>query len=74
MYSHDKQNYAILPEAVKFRDEFRSFRNNFVNECGDSSCVGGTCDNSGKTGFDWLSIKIIIDILCLKVLHIFLKN
>lgn len=53
MYSHDKQNYAILPEAVKFRDEFRSFRNNFVNECGDSSCVGGTCDNSGKTGFDW---------------------
>ena len=53
MYSHDKQNYAILPESVKFRDEFRSFRNNFVNECGDSSCADGSCDNSGKTGFDW---------------------
>lgn len=53
MYSHDKQNYAILPESVKFRDEFRSFRNNFVNECGDGSCAGGSCDNSGKTGFDW---------------------
>lgn len=48
MDSHDKQNYANLPEAVKFRDEFRSFRNNFVNECGDSSCAGGSCDNSGK--------------------------
>ena len=53
MYSHDKQNYAILPESVKFRDEFRSFRNNFVNECGDGSCADGSCDNSGKTGFDW---------------------
>lgn len=48
MYSHDKQNYAILPESVKFRDEFRSFRNNFVNECGD-----GSCDTSNKTGRDW---------------------
>ena len=50
MYSHDKQNYAILPESVKFRDEFRSFRNNFVNECGD-----GSCDTSNKSGRDWFS-------------------
>lgn len=50
MYSHDKQNYAILPESVKFRDEFRSFRNNFVNECGD-----GSCDTSNKSGRDWFN-------------------
>lgn len=53
MYSHDEQHLDSLPAEFKFRDEFRAFRNNFINECGDGSCADGSCDNSGKTGYDW---------------------
>lgn len=53
MYSHDEQHLDSLPAEFKFRNEFRAFRNNFINECGDGSCADGSCDNSGKTGNDW---------------------